>query len=204
MKIKPSSYCSGQEEDLIVLRYEHEEAHTLPELVLNWAIRCSHHSEHSANRPTASWQSVWDASLREGEREGDRDRGRKGGIVGGGGDALGDFASVLCTAIVHQSLLEAKPVRTEQRFPRDLSLSAGMPKRKFNHKTGSDGWTDTLALHCHTFTLPLRRDNSERLRDQTSNWSCIIAKVKPGCTALFSYSLGVIPTAVVFCKKNSD
>ncbi len=77
----------------------------------------------------------------ESERVGHGER--KGGIVVGGGDALGD--SVLCTAIVHQSLLEAKPVRTEQRFLRDLSLSAGMPKRKFNPKTGSDGWTDTLA-----------------------------------------------------------
>lgn len=40
--------------------------------------------------------------------------------------------SVLCTAIVHQSLLEAKSVRTEQGFPRDPSLSAGMPRRKFS------------------------------------------------------------------------
>lgn len=109
---------------------------------------------------------------REGESERERHRDRKGGIVGGGGDALGDFASVLCTAIVHQSLLEAKPVRTEQRFPRDLSLSAGMPKRKFNPKAGSNGWTDTLAIHCDTFAMPASQD--ERLCYLTSSLSCII------------------------------
>jgi len=40
--------------------------------------------------------------------------------------------SVLCTAIVLQSLLEAKAVRTEQGFPRDPSLSAGMTRGKFS------------------------------------------------------------------------
>lgn len=98
------------------------------------------------------------------EREGESDiETEKEGIVGGGGDALRDFASVLCTAIVHQSLLEAKPVRTEECFPRDLSLSAGMPKRKFNPKAGSVGWTDTLAIQCDHFTMPSSQDDSERL-----------------------------------------
>lgn len=68
---------------------------------------------------------------------------------------LGDFASALCTAIVHQSLLEAKAVRTEQRFPRDPSLSAGMPRRKFNPKAESNGWMDTLFLNFDIFTVPL-------------------------------------------------
>lgn len=81
-------------------------------------------------------------SLREREREGDTETETKGG----GGDALEVFASVLCTAIVYQSLLQAKPVRTEQRFPRDLSLSAGMARRKFNPKAASDGHTDTLSF----------------------------------------------------------
>ena len=78
----------------------------------------------------------------EGESETQGHRGRKGGIVGGDGDALGVFASVLCTAIVDQSLLEAKPVKTEHRFRRDLSLSAGMPRRKSNTKASRDGQTD--------------------------------------------------------------
>lgn len=103
---------------------------------------------------------------REGEGVRERHRDRKGGIVGGGGDALRDFASALCTAIVHQSLLEAKPVRTEQRFPRDTSLSAGMPRRKFNPKAGSDGWMDTLFLHFDTFNVP---STSEKLRNLMSN-----------------------------------
>lgn len=38
--------------------------------------------------------------------------------------------SLLCTAIMHQSLLEAKAVRMEQSFPRDPRLSAGMTRRK--------------------------------------------------------------------------
>lgn len=39
--------------------------------------------------------------------------GEKEGIVSGSADALWDFSLVLCAAIVHQSLLEAKSVRTE-------------------------------------------------------------------------------------------
>lgn len=117
------------------------------------------------------------------ETEGERVREtetetEKEGIVGGGGDALGDFASVLCAAIVYQSLLEAKSVRTEQRFLRDLSLSAGMPERKLKPKAGSDGWTDTLVFHCHTFTMPSGQDHSERLHYLTSNLSCIREKVQ--------------------------
>lgn len=87
---------------------------------------------------------VWDR--REAERE-------KEGIVSGSADALWDFASVLCAAIVHQSLLEAKSVRTEQRFLRDLSLSAGMLQRKLKPGTGSDGWAQTLFHYC-TFSMP--------------------------------------------------
>lgn len=137
---------------------------------LNWAIRCSYHSEHSANRLTASWQNVLHVSLRERERARQRQKRR---VFRGGGDALGDFASVLCTAIVHQSLLEAKLVRTEQRFPRDLSLSAGMPQRKFNPKAGSDGWTDTLNYHLH------RAFEAGQFRETViSVLSCITAKVQ--------------------------
>lgn len=40
--------------------------------------------------------------------------------------------SELCTAIVHQSLLEAKAVKAEQGFLRDPSLSAGMVRRRFS------------------------------------------------------------------------
>ena len=110
---------------------------------------------------------------REREREGEGQGERKGGIVGGGGDALGDFASVLCTAIVHQSLLEAKPVRTEQRFLRDLSLSAGMPKRKFNPR-GRERWMDGHPWP--STVVPSSRDASKRLREcLTSNVSCITA-----------------------------
>lgn len=82
-----------------------------------------------------------------------RDRGRKGGFVSGSADALSAFASLLCAAIVHQSLLEAKSVRTEQRFLRDLGLSAGMSQRKAESGTRSDGRTETL-FHDATFTVP--------------------------------------------------
>lgn len=79
---------------------------------------------------------------------GTRDRQRLGQkrIVGDGGDALA--ASVLRAAIVHRSLLEAKSARTEQRFLRDLSLSAGMPEKE----TQAQCSEDTVAFHCNTFT----------------------------------------------------
>lgn len=83
---------------------------------LNWAIRCTYHADHSANGLTASWQNVLRVRMRLRQRQ----RRKRKEFVGGGGDALGDFASVLCAAIVHQSLLEAKPVRTEQCFLRDV------------------------------------------------------------------------------------
>lgn len=54
---------------------------------------------------------------------------------------------------MHRSLPEAKSVRTERRFLRDLSLSAGMPQRELKPGTGSDGWTQTLSHYC-TFAVP--------------------------------------------------
>lgn len=133
---------------------------------------------------------------RDGERERERGTGeRKGGIVGGGGDALGDFASVLCTAIVHQSLLEAKPVRTEQRFLRDLSLSAGMPKRKFNPR-GRERWMDGHPWP--STVVPSSQDGSKRLREYlTSNVSCITAPK----LILFSKAL---ETAIVYSYSDNS
>lgn len=83
-----------------------------------------------------------------GDRGTTRDRQRLGQkrIVGDGGDALA--ASVLHAAIVHQSLLEAKSVRTEQCFLRDLSLSARMPEKE----TQAQCRQDTVAFYCNTVT----------------------------------------------------
>ena len=120
---KPLSYCSERKrererkkkkkkEDLIAPCNVREAVNSFSRAGLNWAIRCSYRSEHSANRPTASWQNVLRVGLREREMErerererereseGERERGtgeRKGGIVGGGGDAL----RRLCLGVVY-------------------------------------------------------------------------------------------------------
>lgn len=101
------------------------------------------------NGPTACWQRERKASATE---ESLRDGGRKGGSVSGSADARRAFASLLCAAIVHQSLLEAKSVRTEQRFLRDLGRSAGMSRRKAEPGTRSDGRPETLV---HDATAPI-------------------------------------------------
>lgn len=126
---------------------------------LNWAIKCSYYSEHRAKRLTATWQIVLRASLKESERGTWRQKRRDCWL-------LAVMLSLLCTAIVHQSLLEAKPVRTEQGFPRDPSLSDGMPRRKFSPR-GSEGWMDR---HHQGYT--------ERQDKLMSNLSVIIVKVQ--------------------------
>lgn len=104
---------------------------------LNWAIRCSYHSEHRANRLTATWPVVLRVTLKEAAGEAEKE-----GLL-----VVAVMLSVLCTAIVHESLLEAKSVRTEQGFPRDPSLSAGMPRGKFSPGGGKDRSTDTRYVH---------------------------------------------------------
>lgn len=80
--------------------------------------------------------------------------------------------SVLCTAIVHESLLEAKSVRTEQGFPRDPSLSAGMPRRKI-----SPGGERIDQRTPDMFTALSSQGCSERLDKLLSNLSEITAQV---------------------------
>lgn len=46
------------------------------------------------------------------------------------------------------------------------------PRGNSTPRQGSDGWTDTLAIHCDTFTVPWSLD--ERERYLTSSLSCII------------------------------
>lgn len=177
----------------------HEEVNTLPRW--GWIEQSDAHIIQATVQ--TDWQllgktshvSAWDRG-RARERETETE---KEGIVGGGGDALGDFASVLCAAIVHQSLLEAKSVRTEQRFLRDLRLSAGMPERKLKPKAGSDGWTDTLVFHCHTFTMPSGQEHSERLHYLTSNLSCIREKVQINSWHWYKPRYGFLNTLWLHC-----
>lgn len=63
-------------------------------------------------------------------------------------------------------------------FPQRPQPLCWNAERKLKPKAGSDGWTDTLVFHCHTFTMPSGQDHSERLHYLTSNLSCIREEVQ--------------------------
>lgn len=123
--LKDCPYGSGQPDDLLVLATVYEVVNSLPEKA--WIEQSDAHIIQNAVQIDCQLLGKT-SSIGAWERE--RHRDRKGGIVGGGGDVLRDFSSALCTAIVHQSVREAKPVRRERRFPRNPSLSPGMPQEE--------------------------------------------------------------------------
>lgn len=68
IKLKPSSYGSGASGGPHSTHKGTRRSKQFARARLNWAIRHSYHSEHSANRLTASWPNIEHVSLRDRER----------------------------------------------------------------------------------------------------------------------------------------
>lgn len=144
---------------------------------LNWAIRCSYHSEHSANRLTASWQNVSHVSLRERERvcERERHRDRKGGIVVVA-VMLSETLPQCCVLLLCISHCWRPSLSGQSSVSPETSASLlECPRGNSTPRQGAmDGRTPSTSTLIPSPGLRVRTVQS----DLTNNLSCIVAKVQ--------------------------
>ena len=195
-----------KKEDLIVLCYVHEVVNSFSRTGLDWAIRCSYRSGHSANRPTASWQNVSNVSLRErererdgeGERERERERGREKEKEGLSAVAvmLSETLPRCCVLLLCISHCWRPSLSGRSSVSSETSASPlECPRGNSTPEAGSDGWTDTPGLPLWYLQVGTLR------KDCASVWRVTCPASRRPNSFLFSKAL---ETAIFYSYGNTS